>query len=88
MNYENDHIPRFDDAHLEAEWQLQENAMRRERLHLDLAGDDSRSQRYRLLLRALEAAPVDTPPADFAKQVSALQLNHGDRRRRWRSKGY
>lgn len=72
MNHKNGDIPRFDDAHLEAEWQSQENAMRRERLHLDSAGDDSRSQRYRLLLRTLKAAPVDNLPADFAKQVSAL----------------
>lgn len=72
MSHENDHSPPFDDVHLEAEWQLQENVMRRERMHLDPAGDDSRSRRYRLLLRALKAAPVDTLPADFAQQVSAL----------------
>lgn len=72
MNHETDEIPRFDDPAREREWLAQENALRRERLHLDPAGDDARSQRYRLLARALRTAPPDCLPADFARQVSAL----------------
>lgn len=72
MNHENNHIPHFDDPNREREWLLQEDAMRRERLHLDPAGDDFRSQRYRLLVRELKSAPAGTPPEEFAQQVSAL----------------
>jgi hypothetical protein len=67
-----DDIPRFDDPALEREWQAQENAMRREHLHLDPTGEDPRSQRYRLLARALRATPPDSLPGDFAQRVSAL----------------
>jgi hypothetical protein len=42
-----------------------------DRLHLDPAGDDVRSQRYRLLARALRATPPDGLPADFAQRLSA-----------------
>lgn len=72
MNHETDDIPRFDDPRLEREWLLQEHAMRRERLHLDPAGDDARSQRYRTLARALRTASPHALPEDFAQQMSAL----------------
>lgn len=49
--------------------------MRRERLHLDPAGDDARSQRYRLLARALRRAPADALPADFAQLMGARVSN-------------
>jgi hypothetical protein len=45
--------------------------MRRERLHLDPAGDDARSRRYRLLSRTLREPLPDALPADFARQVAA-----------------
>lgn len=66
-----DHILSFDDATHEREWQAQENAMRRERLQLDPAGDDARSRRYRLLARALREPLPDALPADFARQMAA-----------------
>ncbi|MBB6189669.1 hypothetical protein [Rhodanobacter sp. MP7CTX1] len=66
-----DTIPPFDDEAREREWQAQERAMRRERLHLDSAGDDARVQRYRMLARALREAPQDSLPADFARRVAA-----------------
>ncbi|WP_426700979.1 hypothetical protein ACPPVV_16630 [Rhodanobacter sp. Col0626] len=72
MNHETDDIPQFDDPAQEREWLAQENALRRERLHLDPAGDDARSHRYRLLARTLRTAPPDGLPADFAQQVSAM----------------
>lgn len=72
MNHDIDDAPRFEDPLREREWQLQEHAMRRERLQLDPAGDDTRSQRYRLLARALRAASPDALPADFAHQMSVL----------------
>ncbi len=43
MNRGNDDIARFDDANLETKWLLQEDALGRECLHLDPAGDDSRA---------------------------------------------
>ncbi len=66
-----DDIPPFDDAASEREWLVQESAMRRERLHLDPAGDDARSRRYRLLARALREPLPDGLPADFAQQLAA-----------------
>lgn len=66
-----DDIPPFDDADHEREWLAQERAMRRERLHLDSAGDDARTQRYRLLARALRQPLQDSLPADFAQHVAA-----------------
>ena len=72
MNHETDDIPHFDDPLHEREWLLQEQAMRRERLHLDQAGDDARSRRYRLLARALRTAPSAALPADFAQRMSAM----------------
>jgi hypothetical protein len=66
-----DHIPSFDDDAHEREWLAQENAMRRERLQLDPAGDDARSRRYRLLARALREPLPDALPADFARQLAA-----------------
>ena len=65
-----DHIPPFDDVAHEREWLAQENAMRRERLHLDSAGDDARSRRYRLLARALREPLPGGLPADFAMRVA------------------
>lgn len=72
MKHKIDAIRLFDDPALEREWQAQENAMRREHLHLDPTGEDPRSQRYRLLARALRAIPPDSLPRDFAQRVSAL----------------
>lgn len=72
MNHETDNAPRFDDPAREREWLAQEDAMRRERQHLAPTGDSPRSQRYRLLARALRSAPPDSLPADFAQQMSAL----------------
>lgn len=72
MSHETDNIPRFDDPIREREWLAQENAMRRECLHLDPTGDDARSQRYRALARALRTESPGMLPADFARQVSAL----------------
>jgi hypothetical protein len=66
-----DNIPPFDDEAREREWQAQEQAMRRERLHLDPASDDARVQRYRMLARALREAPQDGLAADFAQRVAA-----------------
>ncbi len=71
MNQHIDDIPPFDDAASEREWLAQETAMRRERLHLDPAGDDARSRRYRLLARALRDPLPDGLPADFAQQLAA-----------------
>lgn len=76
MNHETDPIPCFDDPAEEREWLAQESAMRRDRLHLDPAGDDARSQRYRLLARALRAPVADGLPADFAQRVSARIAPH------------
>jgi hypothetical protein len=72
MNHpiENNIPPFANEAH-EREWQAQEQAMRRERLHLDCASDDARVQRYRMLARALREAPQDGLPADFATRVAA-----------------
>lgn len=72
MNHEIDDTPHFDDPIREREWLAQENALRRERLHMDPSGDNAQSQRYRLLIRALRTTPPDALPADFAQQVSAL----------------
>lgn len=66
-----DHIPTFTDPAHEREWQVQEQAMRRERLQLDPAGDDARAQRYRLLARVLREAQPDGLPVDFAQQVAS-----------------
>jgi hypothetical protein len=66
-----DDMPSFDDANDEREWQLQERAMRRERLHLDASGDDARTRRYRLLARALREPLPESLPADFAQSVAA-----------------
>ncbi len=71
MNQHIDDIPPFDDAGHEREWLAQERAMRRERLHLDPAGDDARGRRYRLLARALREPLPDGLPADFATRVAA-----------------
>ncbi len=72
MNRETEGLDRFDDPLREREWLLQEQAMRRERLQLDPAGDDARSRRYRLLARALRSVPTGALPADFARQMSTL----------------
>lgn len=67
----NDILPPFDDASREREWLAQESAMRRERLHLDSAGDDARERRYRLIARALREPPHEGLPADFAQRMAA-----------------
>ncbi|WP_350016600.1 hypothetical protein ABNK63_02470 [Rhodanobacter sp. IGA1.0] len=69
--HDEDHIPTFDDAALEREWQAQESAMRRERLQLDPAGDDARSRCYRLIARSLRQPLTESLPADFAQQLAA-----------------
>jgi len=66
-----DNIPPFDDPTSEREWLAQERAMRRERLHLDPAGDNARGRRYRLLARTLREPLQDSLPADFAQRVAA-----------------
>jgi hypothetical protein len=66
-----DTVPHFDDAASEREWLAQERAMRRERLHLDTAGDDARVLRYRALARALREPPQESLPVDFAQRVAA-----------------
>jgi len=71
MNQHIGDIPPFDDARHEREWLAQESAMRRERLHLDPAGDDARSRRYRLLARALREPLPGGLPTDFATHVAA-----------------
>ncbi len=75
-----DHIPPFGDAAQEREWLAQENAMRRERLQLDPAGDDARSRRYRLLARTLREPLPEALPADFAWQLAARVAARPDRR--------
>jgi hypothetical protein len=71
---------RFDDPAREREWQAQERATQRERLHLDPAGDDALSQRYRLLARALRAPLPGDLPMDFAQRMSALVAASGQAR--------
>lgn len=71
MNHDNNHIPCFDNPDEEREWQLQESAIRRERLHLNGTGDAARSGRYRLLARALRTSSPHSLPPDFAAQMSA-----------------
>jgi hypothetical protein len=67
----NHNIPPFDDAAREREWLAQENAMRRERLHLDPHSDDARTKRYRMLARALRQPLDENLPPDFARQLAA-----------------
>jgi hypothetical protein len=61
----------FDDPAREREWQAQENAMRRERMHLDSRNDDARTQRYRMLARNLRQPLEEQLPADFAQQIAS-----------------
>jgi hypothetical protein len=75
-----DHIPPFGDAAQEREWLAQENAMRRERLQLDPAGDDARSRRYRLLAQTLREPLPAALPADFARQLATRVAARPDRR--------
>ena len=73
MNHDiDDTIPPFEDAAHEREWLLQERAMRRERLHLDPAGDDAKALRYRMLAHALRQPLQESLPPDFARHVAAL----------------
>lgn len=82
MNHDIDnHIPVFDDPAREREWLVQEQAMRRERLHLDAVNDDARMRRYRLLARALREPLPHALPADFARQL-AEQVAAGPAARR------
>lgn len=79
MNHDIDPVHPFDDPAREREWQAQERAARHERLHLDPAADDARTQGYRLLARALKVEPPGSLPRDFAQRVGALaaQSAHG-----------
>ena len=73
MNHDiDDTIPPFDDVAREHEWLLQERAMRRERLHLDPAGDDAKASRYRMLARALRQPLQESLPPDFARHMATL----------------
>ena len=73
MNQHDDLFP-FDDAGHEREWLAQEEAIRRERLHLDATGNDIRDRHYRLLARALRESSQDGLPPDFATRV-AIRAN-------------
>lgn len=64
-------IAPFDDPMLEREWQAQERALQRERLHPDSTDDDARSGHYRLLARALREERASALPADFAQRMAA-----------------
>lgn len=68
--HDEDHVAVFDDGELEREWLVQESAMRRERLHIDTASDDARSQRYRLIARSLSQPMTVSLPEDFARQLA------------------
>ncbi|MGH8147666.1 MAG: hypothetical protein ACREPY_15205 [Rhodanobacteraceae bacterium] len=80
MKQKTDDVPRFDNPAREREWQVQENAKRRERLHLNPAGDDPKTQNYRLLASALRVAPPDGLPKDFARQMAAIVAAPGQGR--------
>ena len=54
------------------EWLAQEEAMRRERLHLDPRGEDARTSQYRLLARMLRQPPPQGPDPDFAQHMTRL----------------
>lgn len=71
MKNDDKNIPAFADSAHEREWLAQEEAMRRERLQLDPAADDARTQRYRQLARALREPLNAALPLDFAQQVAA-----------------
>jgi hypothetical protein len=67
-------IPAFSDASSEREWLAQEEARRRELLHLDPAADDARMRPYRAIAHGLRE-PLDASlPADFARHMAA-QVN-------------
>lgn len=74
MNHKPDDIRCFDDPALEREWQAQEDAMRRERLHLYSDDDNAEVLRYRLIARVLAMPPPDEPPPDFAQKVARLAI--------------
>lgn len=71
MNPIDDPFLPFDDDASAREWLAQEQAMRRERLHLDTLGDDARTLRYRALARVLRQQPGDLLPHDFAERMAA-----------------
>lgn len=52
------------------EWNVQERALRAERLGLAAAGDDDRLHEYRQVARALRSPLPDPLPADFAEHVA------------------
>lgn len=52
------------------EWEAQERALLAERLHLSDTRDDTRSQSYRRLMRALRKPQATQLPADFARQMA------------------
>ena len=72
-----DHLPPFEDPAREREWQLQEEAARRQRLELDPRPDDARVQRYRMVARALRQPLPEQLPADFAAQVASRVVASG-----------
>jgi len=69
MNQHLDDIPPFEDAAQEREWLAQENALRRETLNLDPAGEDERDRLYRRLAQALHEPIPDGLPPDFVMRV-------------------
>lgn len=71
MNPIDDPLLPFDGDASTREWLAQEQAMRRERLHLDTLGDDARTLRYRALARVLRQSPGDLLPPDFAERMAA-----------------
>jgi hypothetical protein len=71
MNHHDEELPPFDDPLLEREWRAQEEALRRERLDLPVAGENGRDRQYQRLARILrEPAPEQLAP-DFARRVAA-----------------
>lgn len=74
----NDQTKPFDDPARESEWLAQERARQAERSRNATREDDARVRQYRLIARALGAAPANPLPADFAASVARRAL--GQRR--------